>query len=122
MLGSNDIWNACWRDEATFYKHYTAFIDSYLQGNPEIYLCTIPYIFIGEDPSSSIYNEIGEKITTVIYQIAEERDYSIIDIRQTSMEHQEWYEEDGLHFNLDGANDVAELVYKAINRSTEDER
>lgn len=117
MLGSNDIWNTGWRDEETFYKHYTNLIDSYLQSEnkPEIYLCTIPKIFM-EDNEYFGYQiqEKTEKISSVVRKVAQERGYHLIEMNAVTSEHPEWYGEDGVHFNYYGSVGVAETVYDAI--------
>jgi len=120
MLGSNDIWEPGWRDEETFYNYYTKLIDSYLQteNKPKIYLCTIPYIYMEQSNDVEMsYNEIGERYTNVIRRVAQEREYYIIEMRQASLERPEWYGDDGLHFNKEGAYGVAQKVYDAIRNS-----
>lgn len=116
MLGSNDIWEPGWRDEQTFYQNYVTLIDSYLQAEkkPEIYLCTIPYMYMEENPMCTTYNEIGEKISNIVRGFANERGYHIIDMRQASIEHPEWYGDDGLHFNKEGAEGAAEVIYEIL--------
>lgn len=119
MLGTNDIWYDRWQDEETFYQYYIELIDSYLQteNTPEIYLCTIPYIFVERYSEDDIdYNGMGDKINSVICRIVEERGYHLIEMNQITMEHPEWYEEDGLHLSYDGAKGVAEIVYDAIKK------
>lgn len=117
MLGTNDIWNKGWRDEETFYEHYINFIDSYLksENEPEIYLCTIPKIFMEDNEYfGEQLNDKMQMVCSVVRKIAEERGYHLIEVNAVTSEHPEWYKEDGLHFNYYGAAGVAETVYDSI--------
>lgn len=117
MLGTNDIWYDRWQDEETFYQYYIELIDSYLQteNTPEIYLCTIPYIYSDKYSEWDVdYNGRGDNIRTIIRQISEERGYHLIEMEQITMDHPEWYEEDGLHFNYEGAIGISKIIYNAI--------
>ena len=117
MLGTNDVWNAGWREENIFYKYYIDLIDSYLQtdNKPEIYLCTIPALFV-EDNDLFGYNlqEKVNKVNEIILKISTERDYEIIDVYACTSQNKEWYEDDGIHLNTEAARELSEVIFWSI--------
>lgn len=121
MLGTNDLWDTGWRDEQTFYEHYINLIDSYLksENEPEIYLCTIPYMFVkNHEYLGTQFDDKTEMVSNVVRKIAEERGYHLIEMNEVTSKHPEWYKDDGIHFNYYGAAGVAEIIYDAIENKS----
>jgi len=121
MLGSNDVFSNNWRDEEAFYRYYVELVDSYLENEntPEIYLCTIPKIYM-EDSEAVGYEvqEKADKIVKIIERIANEKKLHLIDMNEITSNHPEWYLGDKLHFNYEGTIGVAEVIYDAIINPT----
>lgn len=117
MLGTNDVWGHNWKDEEKFYKYYVELVDSYLQAEnkPEIYLCTIPAVFAKDsDFWGHGIQDNAQKIRNVIKKVAEEKNLNLIEMDAVTSQHPEWYRDDGVHFNYEGAVGVAEVVYEAM--------
>lgn len=119
MIGTNDIWDVNWIDKEHFRKEYLELVDSYMQGEkkPEIYLCTLPKIFMPD--GTPLGTGCGERInilSDVIREVANENGYHIIDMNQITSEHPEWYWIDLLHFSNDGARNIAMVVQNAITQ------
>lgn len=126
MLGTNDSKPENWTNAEDFMKDYKELLNSYLTGTKipsKIYvgLCAECYFTEDSDPSTgiarydiqpAIVDEIVEEITAYFEQY--EATVKIIDVNTLSEAHPEWFANDGVHPNNDGARAIAELVAEAI--------
>lgn len=119
MLGSNDSKYQNWTNKEQFKKEYLALLNSYKKdGNIKIYLCTIAKAFFKKDDSIftnyKIQPDKVEEIAEIIKEIANENGYSLIDVNELTKYHHEWFSEDQVHPNKEGALAIAKLVYESI--------
>lgn len=109
MFGSNDSNPAFYQSEDVFESYYTKLIDAF--SGSKIYLCT---------PCKAYSSNYGvnennlEKIVETIKKIGKEKDLVVIDIYDLSSQHEEWFEEDGVHPNSQGAAQIAQTIYGAM--------
>lgn len=126
MLGTNDSKPENWTNAEDFMKDYKELLNSYLTGTKipsKIYvgLCAESYYTEENDPSTgiagydiqpAIVDEIVEEIAS--YFESYEATVKIIDVHSLTEAHPEWFENDGIHPNNDGARGIAELVAETI--------
>lgn len=112
MLGTNDTTDENWTDIDTFQKDYQALIKSYqeLKGNPEVWLITPPMIKSDESPEMEERAKRVEEVKDAIKTFGEKKKLTVLDLYSYSQEHPEWYQEDGVRLNKDGARAVADMV------------
>ena len=105
MLGTNDTTEENWTDIDTFQKDYQSLIKGYqdLKSSPEILLVTPP--MIQSDGSTEMEERAKNKLT-------------VQDLYSYSQKHPEWYQEDGVRLNKDGALAVADMVGDCIINKT----
>ena len=117
MLGTNDVWDHNWQSEEEFRQEYIRVLNSYLEGEkkPEVYLCTLPKMY--QQDGAMLTTGCGERVellSDVIREIAAEYGFSVIEMNLETENHLEWYEADGLHFNDEGAQNIAKIAYETI--------
>ena len=117
MLGTNDVWDHNWQSEEEFRQEYVRILNTYLEGEkkPKVYLCTLPKMY--QQDGTILETGCGERVellSEVIRDIADEYNFSVIEMNLETEGHLEWYEADGLHFNDEGAKNIANIVYDHI--------
>lgn len=124
MLGTNDIktenWEAVERNNYVagkdfFVSDYCDLIASYKQANPdaEVYVCTPPPIYLDESDAERPPLNLKNYGVPLIKEVAEKTDSTLIDIFPILDNKAELFE-DKLHPNPEGAQIIADEVYKAI--------
>lgn len=120
MLGTNDTTEENWTDIDTFQKDYQSLIKGYqdLKSSPEIWLVTPP--MIQSDGSTEMEERAKrvEEIKNAIETIGEKNKLTVLDLYSYSQKHPEWYQEDGVRLNKDGALAVADMVGDCIINKT----
>lgn len=124
MLGSNDSKVDNWQGMDHFRDSYCKLLDAY--GEAQIILCTPPTAFyinsfgkVTRDDSDGITSfeiqpGIVEEMADMVYDVAKERGYKVVDINTLTDAHPEWFSVDGTHPNEDGAKAIAEAVYLVL--------
>lgn len=126
-LGTNDAKKKNWKGKETFKEEYRWFLRHYssLKTNPKIYLCTPSTVYYDNGtaegemvqklciPSDNI-KEAGRAAA----ELGEELNYEVIDLYTLTGGHREWFTE-GIHPNVEGAEKIAEEVYRHIKRGEE---
>ena len=117
MIGTNDIWDYNWVDAERFKTEYLQLIDSYLETEktPRIYLCTLPKLF--DENGKTVEDGCGERLeiaSNVIREVADEREYHLIDMNQITAQHPDWYSEDHIHFSNYGASKIAKVIAEEL--------
>lgn len=113
MMGTNDSKPQNWVDAATFKADLLSLLDSY--GNAQIILCTPATAFWLDgqtegETKHSIQPLVVNEIAQIVREVAQERDYTLIDIHALTAEHPEWFAGDGVHPNKEGAAAIALAV------------
>ena len=113
-LGTNDCKAYQWNAEK-FEKSYQSLVDTLRSaGNPVIKVCLpIPVTQLIWEMNDSV---ITNGVIPVIRTIAERNSLEIIDLYSVFENHQEWYLNDGVHPNRDGAKIIAERVAQAVKK------
>lgn len=122
MLGSNDSKYQNWTSKEQFKEEYLMLLNSYKkEENLKIYLCTIAKAFFKEDNSIftnyKIQPDMVDKIVGIIKEIAYENSYDLIDINELTKHNYQWFTDDNVHPNKDGALAIAKEVYHHIKTS-----
>lgn len=120
MLGTNDSSEINFRSAGDFKKEYSELIEKYLDGenSPEIILCTPPSAFYidGKTEGPAEFNvdiENLAKISDAVRELANEREFTLIDINSFTESHSEWFL-DGVHPNNKGAKEIAKEISENI--------
>ena len=119
MLGTNDSKINNWTNEADFENQLVALIQAYmnLETMPTVFLCTPCKAY------SDIYkiqeSEVS-KIVKIVRNVAQQNNIPIIEIRELSEAHPEWFAKDGVHPNNNGAAAIAQTVYEALLKETKE--
>ena len=125
MLGSNDTKVFNWQGIDYFRSAYYKLLDSY--GDAKIVLCTPPTAYyIDELGEVTTHDDDGittfeiqpnavEEIANMVYEIAKERNYPVVDVNTVTEGHNEWFTVDGTHPNEDGARAIAQAVYRVVS-------
>lgn len=120
MLGTNDSKPYNWVDEDSFVSDYEKIIRSYqaLDSKPKIYIGIPPQTFpvLGKVRYEIDGDAVIEKVCPAVRRVAKEMNLPIIDINGLLKDKPELFV-DGVHPNSEGAQLVAELVYKEITKS-----
>lgn len=121
MMGTNDSKQQNWKNADEFKKEYSALIDRYLQkeSKPKILLCTLSAAFYTNGKTSGpvsfgIRIEQVNEANEAIRQIAADRGLELIDINGPTSQHPEWFVNDGVHPNADGAAAIADKISEFI--------
>lgn len=119
MLGTNDTKSVNWKGSDAFGKDYEDFIGTYeaLAAKPQLILVTPPSLFKtggeGQDEKADA-DALIEEESQIIRRIGQEKKIPVIDLHEMSGAHPEWFNEDGIHPNADGAEAIAEAVAAQI--------
>ncbi|MBR2045586.1 MAG: hypothetical protein IJ958_05565 [Agathobacter sp.] len=118
MLGTNDSKAENWTDADTFVKAYGELLDTYFADGrqPKVYIGLCAESFDIENPTMEygIQPEVVDQIATAIQTAYADKDVEIIDIHSLTTAHPEWFAEDGVHPNTEGAKSIAETIADAI--------
>ena len=119
MLGTNDARTDHFKSIENFVPDYIKLINEIqaLESNPKIFLVKPPPIFGNEFELKNV--NLVEGIIPRIEQIVNEEGLLIIDVYAVLENHPEYFWNDGVHPNSEGAKVIASEVYEAIILSTE---
>jgi len=110
MLGTNDIVNENWNDNATFETDLTALVQSFLdmESVTEVYLCTPPSAYDSGHPAL-----LRDAAVPAVKRIATALSVPLVDVYTATQGHSDWYK-DGIHPNDKGAVQFAAILYKEV--------
>ncbi|MFC1791999.1 LamG-like jellyroll fold domain-containing protein [Planctomycetota bacterium] len=114
QLGGNDSLPANWIYKSDFLEDFLVLIDAFLalSSQPQIYVLTSPPFY--SNPFGLDYNIIRNEIGPLIAQLPTYRNVQLIDL-YVPMEHsRNLFQSDGIHFTVEGAGVVAEVVAATI--------
>ena len=120
-LGTNYSKKVIWRGREEFKRQYEKLLRNYLQlkSKPRVIvmLPLCPHHMNGEEGSEYTFDirhnqilEIGE----VLHELAEQYGLDTLDMFTSTQEHPEWFLQDGIHPNANGAEQLAKIVYTAL--------
>lgn len=121
MFGTNDSKKVNWRGREEFKRQYEKLLRNYLRlkSKPRVIvmLPPCPHHMNGEEGSEYTFGirrnqilEIGE----VLHELAEQYGLETLDMFTSTQEHPEWFLQDGIHPNANGAEQLAKIVYMAL--------
>lgn len=121
MLGSNDSKPENWKGKDKFKEECLMLLNTYTQveNPPVVFLCTPPTAYFPEGINEGLTNYdiqplIVEEIAEIVKEIAKEKDYTLIDIYDLTYNRRELFGKDNVHPNNDGAQAIADEIYKFI--------
>lgn len=119
LLGTNDSKEVNWKSSEKFKKDYLAMVESYekLSGKPQIILATLPHIFAPDtnwEKDVLMNGKIIEEESRIIKEIGKEKDMQVLDLYKLTEGKPEWFREDGIHPNKEGAKAIAKAVAKTV--------
>lgn len=122
MLGTNDAKTDNWENSQTFLSDYRTLVETYreLETEPEMILMTPPAVFAAEetgDSSFGIQSDAVRQIADAVKGYGEEEGFAVIDLYALTENHPEWFREDGIHPNVEGARQIAAAVCDAVMAS-----
>lgn len=121
MFGTNDTSRSSWHGSDVFAEEYAALVRDYreLESQPTIYLCTPPAPHVEEYPgmvSFGVQPAAYAAVNESIRGVAEENNLAVIDIYALTLDHPEWFLDDGIHLSDEGAQAVADAVAEAVQQ------
>ena len=118
MLGTNDAKLHNWPGEDRFKSEYKKLIDSYLEleSKPTLLVASPPSVFYVKEmkmgPAAFEKVEaVIEEERKIVYDIADQKGLQFIDMHTFTVNHPEWFKDDGVHPDEEGAKAIAEYVY-----------
>lgn len=108
MLGTNDSKN--FSDD--FFGEYQILIGKYnISSDDKVLLCTPPNAF---SDGWGINNDLlSSSIHCNVVRLAEKKEYKLLDVNRI-MNTANYFQDDGIHFNNDGADHLARLLKKTL--------
>jgi len=113
-LGSNDSKPGNWPIYNQFVSDYSRLIDTFraLPSHPVIYICLpIPAYKYNFEISDSV---LTYGILPMVRQVAALKNVTLIDLNTPLRNHEDWYQEDGIHPNATGARKIAEVISRVL--------
>lgn len=121
MLGSNDSKPENWHGADKFKQEYLNILETYtkVDNPPVVFLCTPPTAYFPEGVTEGLSNYdiqplVVEEIADIIREVANECDYTLIDINNITENRRDLFGKDNVHPNNSGAKVIADEVYKFI--------
>jgi len=120
MMGTNDAKPRNWHGEEAFRRDLLTLLDCYPSAKKV--LCTPARAFYKEGLSGDlaeydIQPQVVDRIAELVLQVAQERNYTLVDIRALTDDKERWYIADRIHPNDTGAQAIAQAVAEGIHRS-----
>ncbi len=119
MLGTNDAKEENWKGREAFLADYETLVDSYreVDSGPKVILMTPPAAFLSDGNGEASFGiQAGEvkEIAEAVKSFGEAEGLTVIDLYTLTENHPEWFREDGVHPNVEGAGQIAGYVYDAV--------
>lgn len=118
-LGTNDTITNNWKNKKIFIEEYEKLIDCYakLDSNPQIFLVTPAKAFSIKNKKIDFTdkNKKLQEVRSAIIAFGKEKNYQVIDMYKAIESHPEFFLEDGLHPNKEGAKFIAKTIYNEID-------
>ena len=112
MLGTNDSKDL----SSGFYQKYKSLIDQYdIYDNQTVILCSPPKAFSKKWGIND--STISKSIRKDILRLGDEREYQLLDLYRI-LNSKEYFQEDGIHLNLKGAELVADQIKKILLKNS----
>ena len=118
MLGTNDSKTYNW-DADAYEKGLKELVESYkaLDTNPTVYLMRCPYCYSLDGSAIASYDiqpqVVESKVASIIEKVAGDTEVNLIDLYTPTIGKLDLYT-DGIHFNADGYELIADETYKNI--------
>lgn len=120
-MGSNDSKPENWKGEEAFKAAFQEYVERFLVEGKEqkVFICTTAKCWFPEGVTEGTTNydlqpAVCDQMAQIMVQVAEENGWYLVDLHAETAAHREWYLEDCVHFNNEGAAGYAKVVYEAI--------
>jgi lysophospholipase L1-like esterase len=114
MLGTNDAQLNLNQSNQTFISDYTTIVAEIksFTSKPEVWIVKPPPVFPNDsDLDPEFYRQ---NIIPSISQVANQMNLRLIDVYTPLSSHQEYFLEDGIHPNTEGAQAIANIIFNAL--------
>jgi len=114
QLGGNDSVPANWVYKSDFLADFLVLIDAFVQlpSQPQVYVLSSPPFY--SNPYGIDNNVIQEEISPLIAQLPTYRNVQLIDLYSPMEYSRNLFQNDGIHFTVEGARLVAEIAAATI--------
>lgn len=121
MFGTNDTNRSSWRGRDVFADEYADLVHTYqtLDSSPIVLLCTPPAPHLEETAgmvSFGVQPAAYAAVNDSIHVLAEEEGLTVVDIYSLTLDHPEWFLDDGIHLANEGAQAVADAIAEAVEK------
>lgn len=121
MFGTNDTNRSSWRGREAFADEYADLVYTYqaLDSSPTVLLCTPPAPHLEETAgmvSFGVQPAAYAAVNDSIHAFAEEESLTVVDIYSLTLDHPEWFLDDGIHLANEGAQAVADAIAEAVEK------
>lgn len=121
MFGTNDTNRSSWRGRDVFADEYADLVHTYqtLDSSPTVLLCTPPAPHLEETAgmvSFGVQPAAYAAVNDSIHALAEEEGLTVVDIYSLTLDHPEWFLDDGIHLANEGAQAVADAIAEAVEK------
>lgn len=121
MFGTNDTNRSSWRGGDAFAEEYADLVHTYqtLDSSPTVLLCTPPAPHFEDTAgmvSFGVQPAAFAAVNDSIHTLAEREGLTVVDIYNLTLNHPEWFLDDGIHLAGDGAEAVADAIAEAVSK------
>lgn len=121
MFGTNDTNRSNWRGRDAFADEYADLVHTYqaLDSSPTVLLCTPPAPHLEETAgmvSFGVQPAAYAAVNDSIHALAEEEGLTVVDIYSLTLDHPEWFLDDGIHLANEGAQVVVDAIAEAVEK------
>lgn len=120
-MGSNDSKPENWKGEEAFKTAFEDYVASFLVEGKEqkVFICTTAKAWFPEGVTEGTTNydlqpAVCDQMVAIMEQVAQEKGYYLVDLHGATAANPQWYLEDCVHFNNEGAAGYAQVVYDAM--------
>ena len=115
MLGTNDAEPNLNQTNQEFISDYTTLVTEIksFASNPDVWIVKPPPVFPNDSDLDPEY--FSQNILPSINQVANQMNLHLIDVYTPLSSHQEYFLEDGVHPNVEGAQSIASVIYNALS-------
>lgn len=125
-MGSNDSKPENWKGEEAFKASFQEYVERFLVEGKEkkVFICTTANCWFPEGVTEGKTNydlqpAVCDLMSEIMEQVAAENGWYLVDFHAANSANPQWYLEDPVHFNNEGAAGYAQVVYKAISNAAQ---
>lgn len=125
-MGSNDSKPENWKGEEAFKASFQEYVERFLVEGKEqkVFICTTAKCWFPEGVTEGKTNydlqpAVCDLMSEIMVQVAQENGWYLVDLHAATAANPQWYLEDLVHFNNEGAAGYAQVVSEAISKAVQ---